>query len=93
MSARRVIDALRSGVPNRMAVATLGCNQSHITNRFEQCLQHLVLPGASEERHGFLIEGGFGSGKSHILKWLEHYALSQNFACRLGGKQQRECAQ
>jgi hypothetical protein len=30
---------------------------------------------------GFLIAGDFGSGKSHLLQYLEHLALSRGFVC------------
>jgi hypothetical protein len=30
---------------------------------------------------GLLISGGFGTGKSHLLDYLEHLAISKNFVC------------
>jgi hypothetical protein len=42
------------------------------------------LPNAVQEGRqvlGLLVEGGFGAGKSHLLDYLEHAALSENFVC------------
>ena len=79
---RRALEALRSGVPNRDAVAMLGCNQPVIENRFES-----MLASAAETSDpvgnglGMLVSGDFGSGKSHLLAHLEHLALEQGFVC------------
>jgi hypothetical protein len=78
----RAIEALRSGVPSRDAVLALGCAQPDIERRFRARLEsvaasHHEPPGAMVP--GLLIEGGFGSGKSHLLEYLRHVALAQNF--------------
>jgi hypothetical protein len=38
-------------------------------------------PGKSCPDVSFFVRGSFGSGKSHVLKYLERLALSNNFAC------------
>jgi hypothetical protein len=77
---RRALEALRNGVPNRDAVTVLGCNQRDVERAFVQNLA--AVPNSVQEGRqvcGLLIEGGFGAGKSHLLDYLEHVALSQNF--------------
>jgi len=79
---QRAIEALRNGVPNRDAVTVLGCNQPEIEDKFLQQLQNIkqaIANGGKNE--GMLIAGGFGSGKSHLLEYLMHLALEQNFVC------------
>ena len=64
---RRSIESLRAGVPNRDAVRNLGTDQSKIEGRFRTSLAN--APGEQEQGRqvsGFLILGGFGSGKSHL---------------------------
>ncbi len=79
---RRALEALRSGVPNREAVRILGCNQPKAENQFaillRQCADQQSPPSSSL---GMLVSGDFGSGKSHLLSYLEHQALSQGFVC------------
>ncbi len=82
IEARRAIEALRAGVPNRDAVRVLGCDQSEIEHRFQN-----NLAKAASEKEGsagpfsLLVRGDFGSGKSHLLEYLMHLALEQNFVC------------
>lgn len=79
---RRAIEALRNGVPNRDAVTVLGCNQSEIEDKFRRQLQNtrdMIANGRPNE--GMLVAGDFGSGKSHLLEYLMHLALEQNFVC------------
>lgn len=82
LSCRRALEALRNGVPNREAVRFLDCHQPAATNRFNELLRR-----AADRDHppsgaaGLLVSGDFGSGKSHLLTYLENQALSQNFVC------------
>ena len=79
---RRAIEALRSGVPNRDAVLALGCAQPEIEEKFRQQLQSAkqsLVDGL--ETYGMLVGGDFGTGKSHLLEYLQHLALEQNFIC------------
>ncbi|MHB8090924.1 MAG: BREX system ATP-binding domain-containing protein [Syntrophales bacterium] len=79
---RRAIEALRNGVPNRDAVAVLGCNQPEIEDKFRSQLQkakQAIANGGKNE--GIMIAGEFGAGKSHLLEYLMHLALEQNFVC------------
>ncbi|MGP0591863.1 BREX system ATP-binding domain-containing protein [Nitrospira sp. T9] len=80
--ARRVIEGLRAGVPNRHVVTTLGCLQPEVEGRFRRLLeatQQNITAGSCPR--GMVIEGAFGSGKSHILEYLQNLALDANFIC------------
>ncbi len=78
----RVIESLRAGVPSPGAVKALGCPQPTVKSKFQQMLQD-----AQDSIHkgwttkGLLIEGGFGTGKSHLLESLRHMALESHFVC------------
>jgi P-loop Domain of unknown function (DUF2791) len=74
--ARRIIEALRCGIPNAHAVESLGSRQPVVENEFDRLLSSSqALPA------GLLIKGGFGTGKSHTLEFLYQRALQQNFVC------------
>ncbi len=79
---RRVIEGLRSGVPNRDVIQALGCYQPEVEGRFQQMLTAMDQ-GAAEGRstRGMIVEGGFGTGKSHVLAYLQHLALQQQCIC------------
>jgi P-loop Domain of unknown function (DUF2791) len=79
---RRALEALRNGIPNSDVVKVLGCGQPDIEQRFRQNLQRCA-DGFAEGKQipGFLVTGDFGSGKSHVLEYLQHLALSQHFVC------------
>lgn len=79
---RRAIEALRSGVPNRDAVRSLGCEQPTIEQKFRDQLK-AAKEGAMEDIQpsGLLVGGVFGAGKSHLLEYLQHIAIEENFVC------------
>ena len=74
---RRAIEALRSGVPNRDAVRVLGSSQDEIEERFAHHLDSVRSGGGNGG--GLLVRGEFGSGKSHLLEYLQHVALTEGF--------------
>ena len=79
---RRALEALRNGVPNGDAVDVLGCSQPEVERVFNEMLARLSGEGEGPESgQGMLVAGEFGSGKSHLLGYLERQALSQNFIC------------
>lgn len=82
IACRRAIEAVRSGVPNRDAVRALGCGQAGAERRFKDQLAN-VATAAQQGRQspGFLVEGRFGTGKSHLLEFLQHLALEAGFVC------------
>ena len=79
LSARRAVEALRSGVPSRDAVVALGSGQSDIEDRVVRLLDTTGTV-RSTGRRGLLLGGGFGSGKSHLLEHLAQLALDRGFA-------------
>jgi hypothetical protein len=78
--ARRAIEALRAGVPNRAAIRLLGTAESEIREHFLEnlqiCRKKLFDDG---QPIGQVIAGGFGTGKSHLLGYLQELALNENF--------------
>lgn len=79
---QRVIESLRAGVPSSEVVRALGCQQEKVKGTFQQMLQdaQASIHKGSTTR-GMLIEGGFGTGKSHLLECLRHMALESKFVC------------
>jgi hypothetical protein len=79
---RRALEALRSGVPNRDAVRVVGCAQTPIEQRFRQSLEQIDEQLEKDRQvRGMLVTGDFGAGKSHLLEYLQHLALDENFVC------------
>jgi hypothetical protein len=82
VAARRAIEAVRSGVPNRDAVRALGCDQPVAERRFKEQLANVTTAGREgRQAHGLLVGGRFGTGKSHLLEYLQHLALTERFVC------------
>ena len=82
LTARRAVEALRNGVPNRAAVETLGCRQPKAETAFDELLNRAGDAGSGSGRaQGMLVSGDFGAGKSHLLAHLERRALAQGFVC------------
>ncbi len=80
VAARRAVEALRSGVPSRAAVAALGSAQTEIEDRFAGLLEQAGdRPAGARHPAGLLLGGGFGSGKSHLLEHLAQLALDAGF--------------
>jgi len=80
VSLLRALEALRNGVPNGDAVNALGCAQPQVLGRFEEQLEELNATPLPVVK-GALISGDFGSGKSHLLEYLEHIAIERGFVC------------
>ena len=79
---RRALEALRNGVPNADAVRVLGSNQEKVEQHFLERLASMEEAVAGERQvPGLLVAGGFGTGKSHLLKYLQDKAVSENFVC------------
>src|SRR5262249_28807949 len=78
----RAMEALRAGVPNRDVVRQLPPHQEEIEDRF-QTLLDTTEGGWPEGVHapGLLLEGDFGTGKSHWLEDFQHMALVGQFVC------------
>ncbi len=82
VSHQRTMEALRSGVPNRDVVKVLGSHQPELEGKFRRLLQQMASQASQGiPTKGMVIEGGFGSGKSHLLKALQQVAMEQQFVC------------
>ena len=82
LAERRSIEALRAGVPNGSAVRELGTDQKAIESKFLDSLSELAAErSAGRQLPGFMVQGEFGTGKSHLLEWLQHISLQAGFAC------------
>lgn len=77
LDCRRAIEALRNGVPNRVAVRILGSTQPQAELQFQERLTR----NDGEDPGGLLISGDFGAGKSHLLEHFENIALERGFVC------------
>lgn len=79
---QRVIESLRAGVPSPGVVQALGCPQPMVKSKYQHMLQDAqasIHKGWTTK--GMLIEGGFGTGKSHLLESLRRMALESRFVC------------
>ena len=84
IKARKAIEALRCGVPNEEVVRELGCDQADAERHFRNLLSEEAgapAPNDGPRCRGMLVSGGFGSGKSHLLNYLEQLALNEGFVC------------
>ena len=82
LNQRRAVEALRAGVPNRDVVRQLKPMQPELESRFADLLQQTQDHWQTgQQAEGLLLEGGFGTGKSHCIEYLRHLALENNFVC------------
>jgi hypothetical protein len=79
---RRAIEALRAGVPNRAAVRLMGATSQAISQQFDAALR-AAKAGLAQDRPiegaSLIVKGSFGSGKTHLLTYLQEQALQQGF--------------
>lgn len=81
LTARRALEALRAGVPNRDAVRALGFESEELLDAFQTRLSETAGVGESQAQpRGLLLAAEFGGGKSHALQYLSHLALEEGFA-------------
>ena len=75
--ARSAIESLRIGVPNADAIRATGWRQQKHTDRFDELLAKLET--TTESPTMGIVDGEFGSGKSHLLGFLAQRAKARNF--------------
>ena len=72
----RAMEALRAGVPSRDVVSFFPPAQADIASRWDKCL---AAAAALQSGQGLLLEGDFGTGKTHWLEQMENLAQEANF--------------
>lgn len=77
VAARRTVESLRSGVPSSAAIHSLGWADVGQVQKLKELLAKVTAGTAGG--CGLLIKGDFGTGKSHLLAYLEQLALNENF--------------
>ena len=85
--AERIISSLRQGVVPTEGVLRFSVGRGTILRLIQQDL-NFVRNGNSRLR---LVDGIYGSGKTHILKILQEYAYSRHFATSFITLTAREC--
>ena len=75
---RKIIEALRTGVPTREVIDLLTGGQLELESKFETLLKQ-KQQGVATDANGFVFFGGFGTGKSHVLEAFSKNALDKNF--------------
>ncbi len=75
VTAVRAIESLRSGVPSAAAVRALGWPDEDQIERIVALLDSVdeLAP------RSLMVKGDFGTGKSHLLTFIEQLALSRDF--------------
>ena len=93
-AARRAIEALRAGVPNRDAVRALAAAQPRIEARFRAAARRAADDVANgRQTPGLLVAGDFGAGKSHLLEHLRAPGAASRLRCaaRSSSARRRRC--
>jgi len=75
---RKIIEALRTGVPTREVIELLSSGQVELETQFTTFLKQ-KKQGVKTSSNGFVFFGGFGTGKSHVLEAFSKKALDENF--------------
>jgi hypothetical protein len=80
----KAVESLRGGVPNRAVVRFIPPTQPVIERAFDGLLSSIaseLVEDAGNRRQPLLLQGGFGSGKSHWIESLLLNALDRGFVC------------
>lgn len=75
ISSRRLLEALRMGIVPHQDIEYFTFGRNYEIDLFQQSLSRLKRG----EGGVFLIEGDYGSGKTHLAEYLRHLALKQGF--------------
>lgn len=75
MESRRIIEALRSGVPSRAVGSYFTEARPKLMARMDSALKQTSREGKS---HGMIIKGRYGEGKTHLLNTVLSMAHAEN---------------
>lgn len=73
VAAQRIIEAMRKGIPPDGFV-------QHFTVGRASEIASLIEGLANGKRKALLLQGNYGSGKTHLLRFIREWALTQGFA-------------
>ncbi len=76
LEARRMIEAFKVGVVPQYAVRAFTFGRDREIQRFQEALRHFEEAGGL----ALVVEGEYGSGKTHLLNYFGHEALETGFA-------------
>lgn len=76
IKARRIIEALRLGIAPEGHIERLTLGRNAEIDRISSWLSKPT----TTNQPVFLIEGGYGVGKTHLLTYMRHHALRLNYA-------------
>ena len=75
IESRRIIEALRSGVPSRAVGSYFTEARPKLMARMDSALKQTSREGKS---HGMIIKGRYGEGKTHLLNTVLSMAHAEN---------------
>uniref|UniRef100_A0A7V0Z4I2 ATP-binding protein n=1 Tax=candidate division WOR-3 bacterium TaxID=2052148 RepID=A0A7V0Z4I2_UNCW3 len=76
ISSRRLVEAFRLGVVPHQDIESFTFGRAYEIDLFQKALDNLKNGNGGV----FLIEGEYGSGKTHLAEYLRHLSLKQGFA-------------
>ncbi|MEO0135968.1 MAG: BREX system ATP-binding domain-containing protein [candidate division WOR-3 bacterium] len=76
ISSRRLVEAFRLGIVSHQDIEYFTLGRNYEIDMFKRALENLKNGNGGV----FLIEGEYGSGKSHLAEYLRHLALKNGFA-------------
>ena len=75
MEARRIVEALRSGIPSRAVGSYFTEARPKLMERMDK---ELKLTSRQGKSHGMIIKGRYGEGKTHLLNTVISMAHAEN---------------
>lgn len=78
--ARKVIEALRSGIPSRTIGGYFGGARTELLAELSGWLDSAPMPGSPEKGGGRILTANYGEGKTHLLNTVFRMAQKKNMA-------------
>ena len=76
LDARRAIESLRSGVPSLSVAKIFGTTQTAVRDKFLESMEDMTTGNGVKP---IMLSASFGSGKTHLLNYLQLQAESKGF--------------